>query len=233
MIVGFGAFAIVGTADRQEANQPRRLDHGRGRDHGWHFPAGDSYAAYVMTTSRHPDALALAGTRAQSWYWYVLIALSGLVIVAMPTAIGVAVLRYRLYDIDLVVSRTLVYGTLTASLVMIYLGGVVLLQYVFRVLTERESQLAVVASTLVIAALFNPLRRRIQSFIDRRFYRRKYDAARTLRVFSSKLREETNLDRLGGELVSVVKETMQPQYASLWLRPPGRRERREREVEDV
>ena len=177
-----------------------------------------------MTTSRHPDALAVAGTWAQSWYWYVLIALSGLVIVAMPTAIGVAVLRYRLYDIDLVVNRTLVYGTLTASLV---------LQYVFRVLTERESQLAVVASTLVIAALFNPLRRRIQSFIDRRFYRRKYDAARTLRVFSSKLREETNLDRLGGELVSVVKETMQPQYASLWLRPPGRRERREREVEDV
>jgi len=113
-------------------------------------------------------------------------------------------------------------------LVLVYFGGVAALQLVLRPLTGGESQLAVVASTLAIAALFNPLRRRTQRFIDRRFYRRKYDAAETLQGFSSKLREETDLDRLGGALVSVVHETMQPGHASLWLRPPGWAERPER-----
>jgi hypothetical protein len=134
-------------------------------------------------------------------------------------AIGVAVLKYRLYDVDLVINRTLVYGLLTASLVLVYFGSIVLLQALFRALTGQESQLAVVASTLAIAALFNPLRRRIQAFVDRRFYRRKYDAAKTLAQFSSKLRNETDLDRLGSELVGVVQETMQPAHVSLWLRP--------------
>jgi hypothetical protein len=160
--------------------------------------------------------------------------IDSLVIAAVPIAAGIAILRYRLYDIDLIINRTLVYGVLTISLALIYFGGIVLAQATLRALIGQESSLAVVASTLVIAALFTPLRRRIQSFIDRRFYRRKYDAARTLRTFSSRLREETDLDRLGGELVSVVRETMQPQHASLWLRPlPGRRERHESEVEDV
>ena len=136
-------------------------------------------------------------------------------------AVGVAVLRYRLYDVDVVINRTLVYGALTALLVLVYFGGVAALQLVLRPLTGGESQLAVVASTLAIAALFNPLRRRTQRFIDRRFYRSKYDAAETLQGFSSKLREETDLDRLGGALVSVVHETMRPGHASLWLRPPG------------
>ena len=148
----------------------------------------------------------------------------------IPTAIGIAVLKYQLYDIDLLINRTLVYASLTATLVAVYFGGVVGTQLVFRTLTgqEQQPQLAVVISTLAIAALFGPLRRRIQNAIDRRFYRRKYDAAETLQGFSSKLREETDLDRLGGALVSVVHETMQPGHASLWLRPPGWAERPER-----
>jgi hypothetical protein len=141
------------------------------------------------------------------------------VFIALPTAVGVAVLRYRLYGIDLVINRTLVYGSLTATLALVYVGSAVSLQYAFRALTGQESQLAIVVSTLAIAALFNPLRRRVQAFVDRVFYRRKYDAAKTLASFSAKLRDETDLDRLGVELVSVVRETMQPAHVSLWFRP--------------
>jgi hypothetical protein len=143
----------------------------------------------------------------------------GLVLMAMPMAIGVAVLRYRLYDIDLVINRTLVYGPLTAMLVLVYVVGVISLQNAFRTLTGQESQLAVVASTLAIAALFDPLRRRLQTFVDRSFYRRKYDAAKILAAFSARLRDETDLDSLDAELMRVVRETVQPAHASLWLRP--------------
>ena len=134
----------------------------------------------------------------------------------VPVAIGFAVLKYRLYDIDLLINRTLVYGSLTAMLVLVYLGGVISLQYALRTLTGQESQLAIVASTLAIATLFNPLRRRIQGFIDRRFYRRKYDARQTLEAYSDKLRDETDLEALNNELVEVVRETMQPAHVSLW-----------------
>jgi hypothetical protein len=139
----------------------------------------------------------------------------------VPVAVGVAILRYRLYEIDLIINRTLVYGSLTAALVVVYFGGVAITQAIFRTLTgqQEQPQLAVVVSTLVIAALFNPLRRRIQGFIDRRFYRRKYNARKTLEAFSAKLRDETDLDALSGDLVGVVRETMQPAHVSLWLRP--------------
>jgi hypothetical protein len=137
----------------------------------------------------------------------------------IPISIAIAILRYRLYDIDLIINRTLVYGSLTATLIALYFGGIVVLQRAFVLLTGQRSTLAVVASTLLIAALFSPLRRRIQSFIDRRFYRRKYDARKTLEAFSAKLRDETNLDALSVDLVGVVRETMQPAHVSLWLRP--------------
>jgi len=143
----------------------------------------------------------------------------GLVLITIPMAIGIAVLRYRLYDIDLVINRTLVYGPLTAMLVFVYVVGVVSFQNAFRTLTGQESQLAVVASTLAIAALFDPLRRRLQTFVDRSFYRRKYDAAKTLAAFSARLRDETDLENLDVELMRAVRETVQPAHASLWLRP--------------
>ena len=140
---------------------------------------------------------------------------------AVPISIGIAILRYRLYDIDRLINRTLVYGALTTSLALVYIGTVVGLQYAFRILTGGGLQLAIVASTLVIAALFSPLRHRIQDFIDRRFYRSKYDAVKTLETFGARLRDETDLEALSEDLVSVVRETMQPAHASLWRREPG------------
>jgi hypothetical protein len=139
----------------------------------------------------------------------------------IPLSIGVAVLRARLFDIDVVINRTLVYGSLTVMLVAFYFGGVATTQALFRALTgqEQQPQLAVVVSTLAIAALFNPMRRRIQSFIDRGFYRRKYDAAKTLEAFSARLRDETDLQALNDDLVGVVTDTMQPAHVSLWLLP--------------
>jgi heme/copper-type cytochrome/quinol oxidase subunit 2 len=149
-----------------------------------------------------------------------IVALSGLLVIAsIPVATGIAILRYRLYDIDRIINRTLVYGSLTVMLALLYFGGVSAIQALFGALTgqEKQPQLAIVVSTLVIAALFNPLRRRIKSFIDRSFYRSKYDAAKTLEAFSAKLREETDLDALSDDLTSVVSETMQPAHVSLWL----------------
>jgi hypothetical protein len=131
----------------------------------------------------------------------------------------VAISRYRLYEIDTLINRTLVYGSLTVLLAAVYVGSVVGLQGALRALTGQKSQLAVVASTLFIAALFNPLRQRIQSFINRRFYRMNYDARKTLEAFSATLRDETDLDALSDDLVGVVRETMQPAHVSLWLRP--------------
>jgi hypothetical protein len=161
------------------------------------------------------------------WVWWVGLVLTTVGVVSSPVAMGIAIFRYRLYEIDTLINRTLVYAPLTALLVALYFGAIVLLQSVFVALTGEQSTLAVVASTLLIAALFNPLRRRIQSLIDRSFYRRKYDAAKTLEGFSLKLRDETDLEALSDDLVGVVRETMQPAHASLWLRSEtvGQRDR--------
>ncbi len=171
---------------------------------------------------------AFLGFGLQSVAWFLGIAAFNF----LPIAAGIAILRYRLYDIDVVINRTLVYGALTAALVAGYFGSITVLQGIgslvfqvpFLALTGQESQLATVAAVLAMAALFNPLRRRIQWFIDRRFYRKKYDAAKTLESFSAKLRDEVDLDRMTEDLVGVVTETMQPAHVSLWLRPPERKE---------
>jgi hypothetical protein len=162
------------------------------------------------------------------WVGQVGLVLLAVGFVGIPMAIGIAILKYRLYNIDLLINRTLVYGALTASLALVYVGTVVVLQRLLGALAGQESQLAVVASTLAVAALFNPLRRRIQGFIDRSFYRSNYDTRKTLEAFSAKLRDETDLDRLGDDLVGVVRETMQPAHVSLWLSPdrPPRGSRR-------
>ncbi|MGH2542656.1 MAG: hypothetical protein ACRDIB_07660 [Ardenticatenaceae bacterium] len=144
-------------------------------------------------------------------------------LLAVPLAVGVAILRYHLYDIDLLINRTLVYSALTVTLATVYLGSVVIFQRLFRLLTGQNSDLAIVVSTLAIAALFNPLRHRIQAFIDRRFYRARYDAQQTLAAFSASLRSDDNadLEHLSAELLAVIEETVQPNYLSLWLREPG------------
>jgi hypothetical protein len=176
-----------------------------------------TYLIAMVASFVHPSE---AWTTVGSVWWLNLLTIAALLsFVTIPIAVGFAVLKYRLYDIDLIINRTLVYGSLTVTLVALYFGGIVVLQRVFVLLTGQQSTLAVVASTLLIAALFTPLRQRIQSFIDRRFYRSKYDAAKTLEAFSVQLRDETDLDALSDDLVGVVRETMQPAYVSLWLRP--------------
>jgi hypothetical protein len=157
------------------------------------------------------------------WWAEILFSVAVLGFAGVPVAIGFAVLRYRLYDIDIIINRTLVYGSLTATLVALYFGGVASIQLLFRAMTgqEQQPQLAVVVSTLAIAALFNPLRKRIQSFIDRQFYRRKYDARRIVEAFSAKLRDETDLGTLNRDLAGVIEETLQPAHVSLWLRSDG------------
>jgi hypothetical protein len=155
------------------------------------------------------------------WWLDLLFSAAVLGFAGVPAAIGLAVLKYRLYDIDIIINRSLVYGPLTVMLVAIYFGGVATMQTLFRALTgqEQQPQLAVVISTLAIAALFNPMRKRIQYFIDSRFYRRRYDARKTVEAFSARLRDETDLETLNRDLAAVIEETLQPAHVSLWLRP--------------
>ncbi len=177
-----------------------------------------AYAAaiFAMAIILNVVTLTIDAPRWVEWATLVIFPVAG---TAVPIAIGIAILRYRLYEIDVLINRTLVYGSLTVLLASAYVGSVVGLQSVLRFLTGQESTLAIVASTLAIAALFNPLRQRVQAFVDRRFYRRKYDAAKTLGAFNTRLREETELDTLTNDLAGVVREAMQPAHVGLWLRP--------------
>jgi hypothetical protein len=164
---------------------------------------------YSLTGGLVPDS---------SPYHGILNVLSDITLLAIPIAIAIAILRYRLYDIDLLIRRTLQYSLLTGLLALVYFGGVVLLQSIFRALTGESSQAAIVISTLGIAALFNPLRIQLQNFIDRRFYRRKYDAARTLASFAASARDEVDLERLASALLGVIDESMRPEAIGLWLK---------------
>jgi hypothetical protein len=174
-----------------------------------------AYAATLLAVG----FVALSTTDGESWVgiapW-----LAGLV--ALPLAIGVAIFRYRLYEIDVIIRRTLVYGGVTASLAGLYFAIVLLLQQVFSSFAGG-SDLAIAGSTLAVAALFRPVRNRMQALVDRRFYRRRYDTQRTLEAFSARLRDEIDLGAMRSELVAVVEETMQPERVSLWLRQSGAR----------
>jgi hypothetical protein len=189
------------------------------------FVAAFSGITYLIAMLSQLAVLAVSegGVPRFPWWAEILFTLAVLGFAGVPVAIGFAVLRYRLYDIDIIINRTLVYGSLTATLVAIYFGGVATMQTLFHAFTgqEQQSQLAVVVSTLAIAALFNPLRKRIQFFIDRRFYRRKYDARKTVEAFSARLRDETDLETLNRDLAGVIEETLQPAHVSLWLRSDG------------
>lgn len=184
------------------------------------------YAMAMVVSVAFPEE---SWTTAGSVWWLNLLTYVVLAsFTTVPIAVGIAVLKYRLYEIDVIINRALVYAALTATLALSYLGSVVTLQYVLRALTGQESTLAVVASTLAVAALFNPLRRRVQALVDRRFYRRKYDAAKTLEAFSARLRERPTWTPWAKGwwdqgLVGVVRGTVQPEHASLWMRPEASR----------
>ncbi len=180
---------------------------------------GGSVAGIIVVGLTMPLYLFPSLGQVGSFYQLVIAPAYILVVFIVPLSIGLAILRFRLYDIDIIINRTLVYGTLTLILTAVYVGLIIGLQALLRGIISQDNSIAIVISTLAIAALFQPLRYRLQRVIDRRFYRSKYDAAKIVAAFSATLRQEVDLDQLREHLVAVVEETMQPTHVSLWLRP--------------
>jgi hypothetical protein len=214
IVWGLGLVTVVSASVGSLIVRYHRAKEGERQQIKWLLYAGALFAVtYSLTYFVFASAFQSSG-----WSNLVFV----LAILAIPAAISIAILRYRLYDIDVIIRKTLVYGALTALLALVYFGGVVLLQRLVGALTGVEqSPLAVAVSTLVIVILFTPLRRRIQEVIDRRFFRKKYDAQQVLARFALTARDETDLESLTGELVRVVQETLQPEDVSLWLNPNG------------
>jgi len=176
----------------------------------WLFYAGAIFVVFYM-----PSFIGNTYSQAEN-FWNLLLPIG---MSTFPIAIVIAILRYHLYDIDLIIRKTLQYALLTGLLALVYFGSILLLQSLVENLTGVQSPVVIVISTLIIAALFNPLRIRVQDFIDRRFYRKKYDAEQALAQFTATARDEVELDRLNAALLQVVEETMQPEKISLWLKP--------------
>jgi hypothetical protein len=183
---------------------------------------GGSATTLIVLVTNLPPLIFPALSRTGSLYGLFLTAINTLVLLPLIFCFAIAILRYRLWEIDVIINRTLVYGTLTGALALVYVGLVIGLQTLLSSIISHDSGVAIVISTLAIAALFQPLRHRIQQIIDRRFYRSKYDAKRIIDTFSTTLREETDLTQLSEQLVAVVQETMQPAHVSLWLRKTER-----------
>jgi hypothetical protein len=222
MAAGFGSALLILSCVASMASPVVRLRRARGRERQqlkWFvYATALTVVCFVLATAwpSTPQAGSLAWKLTEvAWRLMVL----GFLVMPLTTAI--AILKHRLYDIDRIINRTLVYGSLTGILALVYFGGVTATQAVLQAFTDQEElpQLVLMASTLAIAALFNPLRRRIQFFIDRRFYRQKYDAAKTLAALNARLRDETDLDALNDVLLGAVRETVQPAHVGLWLRP--------------
>jgi hypothetical protein len=191
---------------------------------------GWSATILVVIVFNLPSLIFPALSRTGSLYGLFLAAINSLVLLPVTLSFAIAILRYRLWEIDVIINRTLVYGTLTGTLALVYVGLVIGLQALLRGIISQDSSIAIVISTLVIAALFQPLRHRLQQLIDRRFYRSKYDAAKIIEAFSATLRNELDLTQLSEQLLAVVQETMQPTHVSLWLRPPEGEEKRNAET---
>jgi len=180
---------------------------------------GGSATILIVLVTHLPPLIFPALSRTGSLYDLLLAAINTLVLLPIIFCFAIAILRYRLWEIDVIINRTLVYGTVTATLALVYVGMVIGLSSLLGGIINQDNGVAIVISTLAIAALFQPLRHRLQQVIDRRFYRRKYNAAQTLTAFSTTLRHEVDPDQLGEALLAVVQETMQPAHVSLWLRP--------------